>query len=141
MPLDEAKEILHGVFAWSKADLDWRLPPAHAPKEVAKSLMILVQAAGDCVPRGGVVSVFEVDGGFTVRAEGPRIFLNESVAQALGGDATDLLPKNTPLYLAGLMCRDRGGYIEATVLESEAVVFRVENLGMGARSGEALTAS
>ena len=141
VPLDEAKEILLGLFAWSKADLDWRLKPAHAPKEVVKSLMILAQAAGDCVPRGGVVSVFEADGGVTIRAEGPRIFLNDSIAKALAGDTQDLSPKNTPLYLAGLMCRERGGFVEAMVLEAQAVVFRVENLGIEARPEETLTAS
>jgi histidine phosphotransferase ChpT len=141
IPLDEAREILQGIFAWSKADLDWRLPSVQTAKEIVKSLMILVQTASDCVPRGGVVSVFEAEGGFTIRAEGPRIFLNDTVAQALAGDAHELLPKNTPLYLAGLMCRERGGYVEATVLEGEAVVFRVENVALQALPGEALTAS
>ncbi|MGF1545453.1 MAG: histidine phosphotransferase family protein [Parvularculaceae bacterium] len=113
VPLDEARAALEGLFAWFKADLDWRLGSGYAPKERVKALLVLAQAAADCAPRGGVVAVSQDAEGYVVEASGERVYLNESLSRALGGETDALEPKESPLLIAGLAARKAGGAASA----------------------------
>ncbi len=147
LPYDEARDLLQGLFASSKADLDWRISSGYGSKEEVKALLALVHAASECAPRGGVVTVTRVAEGeqsFCVETVGPRIFLNEETVKAIAGDDADLKPKQAPLYLAGVAARRAGGAVSAAVHEEKVVMTldfpsdAAENLP---DSGGALTAS
>lgn len=123
IPMEEAAAILREVFGWAKAELDWRLPAGPAAKEKVKSLMVLAHAAADCVPRGGTVTVTGMGDDFLVEAVGPRTILQDDLVRALAGDTTELKPKFAPAYVAGLMARETGGSISAS-LEDGKVMLR-----------------
>jgi histidine phosphotransferase ChpT len=139
LPFDEAKNVLSGMFAFLKAELDWRIAPSQRPKEEVRAILVLALAAADCAPRGGVVRVSGGDGAYEVRAEGARIIVQDEMAQAINGVAADLKPKFTPHYLTGVAARASGG--GATLdRDGEAAVFRVEFAAAAKNSQTALTA-
>ncbi|MEO0398821.1 MAG: histidine phosphotransferase family protein [Pseudomonadota bacterium] len=107
--LEEARDLLIGVYAFSKADLIWNVTALAAPKDHVKGLLLLAHAAADSVPRGGTVTVSGDKGVFLIEATGARVMMNDDVPKALAGDIDDLKPKHTPLYVAGLMARRSGG--------------------------------
>lgn len=122
IPMEEAEASAREIYHWSKADLDWRAPAGMASKEAVKVVMILAQAAADCVPRGGKVTVSATAEGYCVEAAGPRAMLHAELVSALAGDVSGIKPKFAPAYIAGLLARESGGGIDAT-LEGERVVF------------------
>lgn len=124
LPFDEAHNVLKGMFAWSKATLDWRIPSIHAPKDEVKAVLVLAQAAADCVPRGGAVTVEGAVGAYEVRVTGQRVLLQDDMARALSGDVTDLKPKFAPHYLSGLAARAAGGGVDIHSAEG-AASFRI----------------
>lgn len=121
IPMEEAAAVLKEVFALAKAELDWRVPGGLVAKEKVKTLLILAFAAADCVPRGGVVAVSGSAGAYRIEATGPRVILQEDLARAAGGDASELKPKYAPAYIAGLMTRAIGGEL-AIALDGDKVV-------------------
>jgi histidine phosphotransferase ChpT len=120
LPFDEAHNVLKGMFAWSKATLDWRIPSIHAPKDEVKAVLVLAQAAADCVPRGGTVTVEGAVGAYVVRVTGQRVLFQDDMARALSGDVTDLKPKFAPHYLSGLAARAAGGGVDINSAEGTA---------------------
>lgn len=122
IPLEEAEGLLRDIFRWSKAALEWRLKPGHVSKEKAKTLLILTQAASDCTPRGGTVTVSGGGDVFHVEAVGPRLILHDEFRAALAGDARELKPKFAPAYLAGMMARASGGEIIADMTDEKVTI-------------------
>lgn len=137
LPFEEAHGALKAMFAWSKADLGWRIAPGYAPKDEVKALMVLALAAADCAPRGGEVVVDGGRGGYDIRVSGGRIIVQEEMVRVLQGDATELKPKFAPHYLAGLAARAAGGGVVVETGEG-FVAFSVRFAAEGALS---LTAS
>ncbi|MEL7487586.1 MAG: histidine phosphotransferase family protein [Pseudomonadota bacterium] len=125
IPMEEAEIILNELFEWSKADLNWSVPPGAALKEKVKAVLILAQFAGDCVPRGGVVSVREEESGYAVEAEGKRALLNEDLPAALAGVTTEMKAKFAPAYVVGLLAREAGGTATVERVTEEKVRFFV----------------
>lgn len=123
IPTEEAGAVLKEVFGWAKADLEWRVAPASAPKEKVKTLLILAHAAADCVPRGGTVLVRETGHGYIIEAAGPRVILHEELTRAIAGETEEIKPKFAPAYIAGLMARSAGGAVTISQ-ENEKVVIR-----------------
>ncbi len=109
---NDAHGVLKGMFAWSKASLDWRIAPGFAPKDEVKALLVLTLAAADCAQRGGSVVVEGARGGFTIKATGGRIFVQEDMTRALAGDTFELKPRFAPHYLAALSARQAGGGVD-----------------------------
>ncbi len=122
VPFDEAKQLLSDVYAFSKAELSWELSDLAAPKEEVKSLLLLVHAAADCVPRGGEVVVSGGGGDYQIRATGKRVILHADVPKALDGELDDLKPKQAPLFIAGLLARRTGGAASAQSDEEAATI-------------------
>lgn len=123
LPMEEAEAVLRELYNWCKAELVWKVAPGLAPKEHVKALLILAQAAADCAPRGGVVTVTGEAGHYRIEARGPRIILQDDLIAALGGEGADLKPKFAPAYVAGLLAREAGGLVDAA-LEGDKVVMR-----------------
>ncbi len=124
--VEEAGEAVGELMQWAKADLDWRLKPGGAPKEIVKILMILTQYASECAPRGGAVRVDARPDGYEIAIEGERIILAEGLAPALAGESADLIAKFAPAYLAGMMARERGGAVAVARERADRVVFTAE---------------
>ncbi len=131
LPLEEVELILRDLYRWSKAELVWKLKPGLVEKEKAKAILILAHAASDCVPRGGEVTVSGEGDAFTVEAAGARLMLQDDFVSALAGVTDDIKPKFAPAYVAGLMARETGGEITAS-LGDEKVVMRAR---FGAAAG------
>jgi histidine phosphotransferase ChpT len=125
IPMEEAEAAIREIYQWSKAELDWRVPAGMRPKDSVKVVLILAQAAMDCVPRGGTVVVSGVGEGFSIEATGARALLNADLVAALSGVLDELKPKFAPAYIAGLLARDGGGEILAA-LEGDKVSFRAK---------------
>ncbi len=111
LPFEEARNVLQGLLAWTKATLDWRIGSGSAPKEEVKALLVIGAAAADCVPRGGLVHISGASGSYDVRVTGQRVIVQDEMVTALSGNATELKPKFTPHYLSALAARSAGGEI------------------------------
>ncbi len=112
LPYEEARHVLEALLAWTKANLDWRIAPGHAPKDEVKALLVLGAAAADCVPRGGSVIIEGARGAYEVRVTGQRVIVQDDMVRALAGDVTEMKPKFTPHYLSALAARSAGGEVE-----------------------------
>lgn len=132
LPFEEAKNVLEALLAWSKAKLDWRIAPDHAPKDEVKALLVMGAAAADCVPRGGEVVIEGARGAYEIRVTGQRVIMQEDLIKALAGDTAELKPKFTPHYLSGLAARAVGGAITASHVEGAATF----SLGFPAESAQ-----
>lgn len=113
LPFEEARHVLEALFAWTKAQLDWRIAPGQAPKDEVKAVLVLAAAAADCVPRGGGVTVDGGGGVYEIRVSGQRVIVQADMLRALAGDAEELKPKFTPHYLSALAARKAGGSVSA----------------------------
>lgn len=111
----EARDLAAGLYAHSKADLIWDVPPGPMDKAAVRILLNLVLVAERCVPRAG--STVRAEGGpgrIAVTAQGPRAKLPEALTAALSGDDADLEAKSAPGYLAYLLAAASGGTIRAS---------------------------
>ncbi len=111
--LEDAQDVLSALFDTTKANLDWRMPDIMLPKNKVKILLVMAYAAAEAVPRGGDVIISETQDGFTLEITGKRLFLNDEFVAAIDGDGTDLKPKFTPAYIAGLLARESNGALKA----------------------------
>ena len=125
LPLEEAKHVLEGLLATGKAELDWRVPAGQALKEKVKALLILGAAAGECIPRGGVVTIAGVGDSYSVTATGERAFLQEELVRALALETEDIKPKFAPLYMVAMMAAEAGGGV-AVRLDGDTITFDAE---------------
>lgn len=140
LPYEEAKNVLEALLAWTKASLDWRIAPGHAPKDEVKAILVLGAAAADCVPRGGAIVIEGGRGAYDIRVTGQRVIVQDDMARALEGEIAELKPKFTPHYLSGLAARAAGGDI-TLIREEGAAAFKVRFAQESARSAaSALTA-
>jgi len=142
--LEEAEGVLDSIYEWAKADLDWRLPPDHAPKEIVKTILILGLSASECVPRGGTVTISRDGSTYSIVAEGARAMLQDQLIAALDGEIgggageggsdsgkknagnmggeTSMMPKFAPLYVAGLLVRETGGEVSVTISDNKVTM-------------------
>jgi len=116
--LDDAKKVMTDLIATTKAELEWQLEPGLAPKENVKVLLTLAYAAADGIPRGGVVTISGSVDEFQVVATGKKVLLTDALVRALGGDTDELTPKFTPAYIASKLAAERGGKINATLVDN-----------------------
>ena len=74
-----------GLYDTVKPDLVWEMAGGMAPKENVKAILILANAAADCVPRGGVVTITGDVDAFTITATGKRIYLQDDLVKGIEG--------------------------------------------------------
>ncbi len=120
--MDDAREALDGLYATLKPDLVWEMTGGMAPKDNVKAILILANAAADCVPRGGTVTIAGDIDAFTITAVGKRIYLQDDLVKALGGEARDLTPKFTPALIAAQMIVAGGGAVDVFADDEKAVI-------------------
>ncbi len=120
--LEDARDVLIGLYDTTKANLDWQMPDEMMPKNKVKILLVLAYAACEAVPRGGDVVVAPSEKGFVFTITGKRLFLNDELIAALDGDNTDLKPKFTPAYIAGLLAKQSLGAVNAHMNEDHIIM-------------------
>ncbi len=120
--MDDAREALEGLYATLKPDLVWEMAGGMAPKEKVKAILILTNAAADCIPRGGAVTIAGDMDAFKITAAGKRIYLQEDLIKSLRGEARDLTPKFTPTLIAAQMIVEGGGAVDAFADDEKAVI-------------------
>lgn len=113
--MDDARTAMEAVYDNLKPELDWQLDGGFAAKENVKTLLILVNAAADCVPRGGMVQVVGDISSFTITAAGKKIYLQDDLKLALTGEARGITPKFTPALIAGQLVQSTGGVVTAAI--------------------------
>lgn len=96
LDLTEVGRILFGLLKGGKVELVWQPPAINWPKDWAKLLMNVVLSAGDCLPRGGRVTVDTSSGPsapprFGITAQGTVVRLTPEAERALLGEPTGLL--------------------------------------------------
>lgn len=111
--VEDAQAVVEDLYKTTKATLDWQVPAAMAGKNRIKILLILAASAAECIPRGGTVLIEQKHDDYHIKVTGQRLFLNDDFLTALEGQATEMKPKYTPAYLAGLLAREENGRIEA----------------------------
>ncbi len=122
--LSEAKMVTQAVYAHFKADLEWRLPAGMAAKSYTKAVMNIALLAADCVPRAGSKVIVQGDmSRVLVIAEGPKAKIKPELRTALGRDATDLEPKQTPAFISALILSETGGSVACEEVSDERVEF------------------
>ena len=121
--LEDARKVIEDVYAIQKPDLVWELGGELAPKENVKVILILANAAADCVPRGGTVTLSGAIDNFEITATGKKVILNEDLVRALQCDAQDIAPKFAPALIAARMVSASGGEMSAT-LKDDVITFR-----------------
>jgi len=114
-----ARDLAAGLIEDGKVTLDWVPFPAETEaaggKRLAKTVLNLVIASLDSMPRGGTLRVEGAVAGRTltlsVSALGGQARMPDEVRTGLEGvfDLENATPKAAPAYLAALLAREQGG--------------------------------
>jgi histidine phosphotransferase ChpT len=117
----EAKTAIEGLFVTGgRIELGWLVGDATLSKPAIKLLLNLAMIAGDALVRGGRLDIgAETRDGITemvIRAEGPRIVLDEELRKTLLGQADEnaLAPRAAAAWLAHRLAIEGGGSIQAS---------------------------
>ena len=120
--LEDAQAVIEAVFDTTKAELDWRVANAMAAKNRVKILLILANAAQESIPRGGNVTITDIDDGYRLIVEGERMFLNEDFIHAIAGKIDDMKPKMAPAYIAHCLAQEEAGRLLIEKTDSEIIM-------------------
>lgn len=131
--LADARTLAAGVMEGGKVRLDWPSDQdgIPAPLGLAKLVLNLVMLAGECLPRGGSVSVaVSAAGGgaeaqITANGQGAR--LSPELLAAFGADAViaDLTPRTVLGYFSARLAEALGGRLAPPRNGQDSVVISV----------------
>lgn len=117
----EARAAIEGLFGENhRVHLGWLVEDATLPKNAIKVLLNLALIAGDALIRGGQLDVgAEAHDGqveIVVRAEGPRIVLDQELRTAVLGETGDGLvtPRAAAAYLVHSLVAEGGGTVQVS---------------------------
>jgi histidine phosphotransferase ChpT len=126
----EAKIAIEGMFGeGGRVEIGWMVEPATLSKTAIKVLLNLSLIAGDALVRGGRLDIgAEKTANGTemvVRAEGPRLILDDELRQALeGGTAeTEVTPRAAAAWLVSQLAAQAGGSIQVSPPDSPVLLF------------------
>ncbi|MBV7255179.1 histidine phosphotransferase [Pacificimonas sp. WHA3] len=124
----EAQAALEGLYASDKrVEVNWLMEGHALPKGAVKMLLNLAMMAGDALLRGGTLQIASEAQGdrieVAVRAEGPRILLDESLKAVLTGDSDvdNLTPRAAGAYLVHLLAQESGTAVQISETEGSLV--------------------
>jgi len=127
----EAQGALEGLYAGDKRiELGWLVAADALPKGAVRILLVLAMTAGDSLLRGGRLSIAAERRAagveLAVRAEGPRILLDEEVRAALEGRTgiADVTPRAAPGFLVRSLVDEARGKLRVSAAD-DALVFGV----------------
>lgn len=122
-----ARDAAAAYFSGGKTAFDWGDNVGELTRDGLKVLLNLILVGGECLLRGGTVSVGSGrnGGGLEMRVSvaGDRLLFKDDVAAALDAatPVDQLDPKTAPAYLAGITARSLGGRIAFTQLDERAL--------------------
>lgn len=123
----EAKTALEGLLGAGKVELGWMVADAKLSKGATKLLLNLALIAGDSLVRGGRLDVGAEtgDGGteIAIRAEGPRIALDATIAETLlNGAGSGVEARAAGAWLAHSLAAEAGGAVQLSRPSDEVLV-------------------
>jgi len=126
----EAQAAIEGLFPESsRIALGWMIEESALPKPATKVLLNLALIAGDALVRGGQLDIgAEVNEGkveIVVRAQGPRLVLDQELRTALTGAMSDAVvtPRAAAAFLAHSLVANAGGSIQVSDPEEGVLMF------------------
>ena len=126
----EARAAIEGLFGDNhRVKLGWLVEDATLPKAAIKVLLNLALIAGDALIRGGQLDVGAeaVDGQveIVVRADGPRIVLDQELRTALCGAQGDTVvtPRAAAAYLVHALVSEGGGLVQVSEPDAPVLLF------------------
>ncbi|MEM8825309.1 MAG: histidine phosphotransferase family protein [Pseudomonadota bacterium] len=124
----EAQAALEGLYgAERRVEIQWQVSGNALPKGAVKMLLNLAMIAGDALLRGGTLQVASEERGGTtevaVRAEGPRLLLDEELRRVLttGGTLDTLTARAAGAYLVCLLAEEAGTKVQLSEDEGSLV--------------------
>ena len=114
----EARSAVEGLFGGGRIEIGWMVEDAALEKTATKVLLNLVLIAGDALVRGGRLDVgCESLGDGTeivVRAEGPRIVIDDELKRALAGatEEAGVTPRAAAAWLVHALVAECGGEVQ-----------------------------
>ncbi|HEX4693910.1 histidine phosphotransferase family protein [Sphingomonas sp.] len=128
----EARAAIEGLFGENnKVTLGWMVEEGALPKPAIKVLLNLALIAGDALVRGGQLDVgAETNDGkveIVVRAEGPRLVLDQELRTTLTGELGDaqVTPRGAAAYLVHSLVKDGDGAVQVSPPDSPILLFGV----------------
>jgi histidine phosphotransferase ChpT len=126
----EAQNAVTGLFGDNhRVNVGWLVEEGALPKGAVKVLLNLALIAGDALVRGGQLDIGAeaVDGHveIVIRAEGPRIILDDELRGALtggNGDAT-VTARGAAAHLAHLLVTEHGGTLQVSEPDAPVLMF------------------
>jgi len=126
----EARTAIEGLFGENhRVQLGWLIEEGALPKPAIKVLLNLALIAGDALIRGGQLDVGAEEHNGTieivVRAEGPRIVLDQELRTALTGAPDDAIitPRAAAAWLVHSLVQENAGTMQVSPPESEVLMF------------------
>lgn len=119
----EVERLAANMFADSKCELNWEHNLSNVDKNVARTALILLELATNCIPRGGKIRTEIKRTGSTrmrVIAEGERAQLRPDVQTGLRGQVPEngLDGYNIRAYFAGRLVQEIQGKIDSRADEN-----------------------
>jgi histidine phosphotransferase ChpT len=122
----EAKAAIDGLLGGDRRiELSWIVDAEKMPKGATKLLLNLALIAGDALVRGGRLDIgVETNGGIeiAVRAEGPRIALDDGIRQTLLDGIAAPEARTAGALLARSLAREAGGKLQFNQPSDETLV-------------------
>lgn len=122
-----ARDAAAAYFSGGKTTFDWGDNVGELSRDGLKILLNLILVGGECLMRGGKVSVGSGrnGGGLDMRitVEGDRLLFKPELAAALDAatPVDQLDPKTAPAYLAAVTARTLGGQLEFARVDERAL--------------------
>ncbi len=128
----EARAAIEGLFGEAgKVTIGWMIEEGALPKPAVKVLLNLALIAGDALVRGGQLDIgAEEQGGkveIVVRAEGPRLILDQELRSTLLGDLGEdgVTPRGAAAYLVHSLVSAGNGTVQISEPDSPILLFGV----------------
>lgn len=125
----EARAVIEPLVTGDgRTRLDWSVPSAMMPKRAVKILLNLVLIAKDSLVRGGVLHVgAEIapdQHEIVIRAEGPKIILDDLVRRALTGEmqAGEIDSRTAAAWMVHNLCAPNGGIVQIAGPDNQQMI-------------------
>lgn len=125
----EAKAVIEPLVTNDgRTRLEWSVPAGLMPKRAVKILLNLVLIAKDALVRGGVLHVgAESSNGaheIVIRAEGPKIIMDEAVRDALTGKlaSNQIDSRTAAAWMVKGLCAPNDGLVQIAGPEGEQMI-------------------
>jgi len=131
VPLREAESAIKGLYAGGNINLSWQSDVGGLDKDAMKLMLNMVLLAGECLIRGGDMSI-EIAAQDTttqvmVTIQGDKIIFQESIRNILLADVgqDEVEAKTAPAFLAANAARKLGCKIQHTVHDAQSFSFHI----------------